>query len=125
MNKDSYSVSQAEGITTVVFQRNPDSAQLLQAYEGLAQLEDNLLRLWDFRDVELFVSTAEVRDFAEHANKTGPADARVAILVASDIAYGASRILMAYRERDAVELAVFRDYDKAMDWLKNQGEHDE
>jgi hypothetical protein len=81
--------------------------------------------LWDLRAADpsaLFFS--ELREVAdrERAERPDPRPARMAFLVAGDLAFGMSRMVQALLAREPIEVRVFRDDEKAAwAWLEECG----
>ena len=78
--------------------------------------------LWDLRDASLKLLTAEqVRTLAEDAKafaqkKTGKKNAWVAT---SPVDFGLCRMSEMVAAGAGLDLGVFKDFDKAMDWIKS------
>lgn len=91
-------------------------------YRAIAQLDGYRQGASVFHDVRLVdadVPSGEIRAVAT----AGPKDAdpsnvrKVAVLAPSDLTFGMMRMLAAMRERPGLVLNVFRDLDKAAEWL--------
>jgi len=79
--------------------------------------------LWDLREADLssFFSPdiQEVRDFVSEHWGTG-GKSRSALVVSRDLNYGLSRMYEAFlKGKTSSEVAVFRDYDDAVKWIKS------
>lgn len=76
----------------------------------------NMRQLADFRDAtKVVVSATGVHELA--ALSPWGHGARRAVVVASDYAYGMARMYQMIREPAHDELEIFRQLDKALDWL--------
>ncbi len=84
----------------------PESARLgCSLHDGLR---------WDL-DVPMAEIRRAARQPAPRGLYAGPR--RVAIVVATDLAFGMMRVLAALREGGGVEIDVFREFAPARDWL--------
>jgi len=74
-------------------------------------------QLFDFSEVtELRVTAAGVRELVP--DSPFAQDARRAIVVASEAAFGMSRMYQQMSERDMTRFRIFRDRDAAVRWLE-------
>ncbi len=77
----------------------------------------DMRQLADFRDVTNFlIDAAAVQQLA--VLQPYEPDVRRALLVATDFAYGMSRMYQMLRESPRDQLDVFRDLDAALEWLE-------
>jgi hypothetical protein len=96
-------------------------AELLDYYRGRTrQGEGRWKELVDGREITKYAITAEgQRALAQFAS--GHVDrlrgGRVAMVAASDVTFGMFRMWQLQREGLGYEVAVFRDFDRAMTWL--------
>jgi hypothetical protein len=74
--------------------------------------------VWDFRDAELTVSAAEVRELAKFilASQPAPPPPKVAFVTARHVDFGMVRMYGVLREHAATEVQVFREYEAALTW---------
>ena len=82
--------------------------------------------VWDLRELEISdTSTSDLREIANRQLRDRPdlPEARAAIVVSRDLAFGMGRMVEAYLEGAPVDVHVFRDIPEALDWLS--GEDDE
>lgn len=77
--------------------------------------------LWDMREAHIDLSSSEIEHFASfiHRHQPNPPPRRVAFTVKGDLEFGISRVLQAHRERPETEFEVFRDFDVALEWVRN------
>ncbi len=106
-------------ITIVRFEKMPD----LEANEALlAELAANYphkLRLWDMRNIVIEQSQRELRELARKSAAIFTSPSRVAFVADDDLSFGSLRIFEVFSEQESrqTETRVFRDYQKAIDWL--------
>lgn len=74
-------------------------------------------RLWDLRECFVNFSSAELQTIANFGDQADYRDAKVVLLVATDLSYGLSRMFQAFRKSEHTAVAVFRDENEAMRWL--------
>ena len=76
--------------------------------------------VWDFRNAELDVDAAGVREIARFilTSQPSPPPPKVAFVTAREVDFGMARMLEAYRENRATEVHVFRDYEEASSWVR-------
>ena len=74
-------------------------------------------RFYDFRKSQLDLSTEEMRTLAAKTKQLSQGYSKVALLAGSDLSYGLSRMFEVLREQDYSDIYVFRDEDKAMEWI--------
>lgn len=77
--------------------------------------------LWDLREAAFNLSHSEIKHFSSfiHRHQPNPPPRRVAFTVKGDLEFGISRVLQAHRERPETEFEVFRDFDVALEWVRN------
>jgi len=76
--------------------------------------------LWDLRSVGLGrLPSAEMRRMVEWASVRGPrrGNARVAILVGTDVDFGMARVAAAISDGQGVQMRVFREEAAAREWV--------
>lgn len=76
--------------------------------------------VWDFRDAEFDVSSADVRRIAQFVLRNQPATppARVAFVTGRDVDYGMARVFQVMREDPRTSFRVFREFDEAVRWAR-------
>jgi hypothetical protein len=77
--------------------------------------------IWDLREADLALfTTADIRKVRNYVSKhwgTGKGN-RAALVVLRDLDFGLSRMYEFFLEsRTSSEVQVFRDYDKALEWI--------
>jgi hypothetical protein len=74
--------------------------------------------LWDLRDARFDLTQAEVSDLAEHIKGfiSGPA-IRTCFVVSGDLEFGLLRMFEMLRAAKGVRTSVFRDKERAIEWL--------
>jgi hypothetical protein len=88
------------------------------------ELFPDMKAIWDLRDADLSKMVSEdvqkLRDVV--VGKWGMDERRrAALIVSRDIEFGLSRMLeMLLGEKISGKVMIFRDYDKAMNWIKNE-----
>ena len=88
-------------------------ARILAADPGF---QPHFSQLCDMRDVtEIRADAAGIRELAA-LNPFG-AGSRRALVVASDVVFGMARMYQILTEPSPDEFELFRDFDKALDWL--------
>ena len=76
--------------------------------------------LWDLRDAQFDLASTEVRDLAEFVKTLVSGGVlRTAFVVSSDLEFGLLRMFEMLREAEGVQTAVFRDKERALEWLGN------
>lgn len=80
---------------------------------------EGLKAVADFRDCTTALHSAEVKKLADYAKRADPAwgETKWALLAASDIIYGLSRMYMVYTAGYKVTTHAFRTAGDADDWL--------
>ena len=75
--------------------------------------------LVDCRQLTTQLSAAELRAIADEIKQltTSPVAGRCAVVAASDVVFGLSRMYEVYSEGAPVEVRTFRDWDRAVAWL--------
>ncbi len=87
---------------------------LWDAVEG-----SDLLLLWDLRDARFDVESEDVHAFAKFVQSTAPPERlRTALVVSTDLEFGLSRMFEVARATENAMTEVFRDMDRALDWLR-------
>jgi hypothetical protein len=74
-------------------------------------------RLYDFRKCEIDLSTEEMNLYAKKTMQLDQEYSKIALLVSGELTYGLSRMYQVFRDQDNTDIKVFRDEDKAMDWI--------
>jgi hypothetical protein len=88
------------------------------------ELFPDMKAIWDLRDADLSKMVSEdvqkLRDVV--VGKWGMDERRrAALIVSRDIEFGLSRMLeMLLGEKISGKVMIFRDYDEAMKWIKNE-----
>jgi hypothetical protein len=91
------------------------AATLWQAVEGPA-----VRMLWDLRDARFDLAQAEVSDLAEYIKGLISGSAiRTCFVVSGDLEFGLVRMFETLREAKGVRTSVFRDKERAIEWLTN------
>ena len=76
--------------------------------------------LWDLRDARFDLGPAEVRGLAEFVKRLAPPTAfRSAFVASRDLEFGLLRMFATLRETKGALTSVFRDKQKAVEWLRN------
>jgi hypothetical protein len=79
----------------------------------------NLRILWDLREAEFDLETDEVRKLAEFAKNSSPAiSLRAAFVVSGDLEFGLIKMFQVFRGTETAQARVFRDKERAMEWLR-------
>ena len=93
--------------------------ELLEANKQLAQNGRFICtrRLWDLRDCFVNFTAAELQVIADFGDQADKREAKVVLLVTTDLSYGLSRMFQAFRKSEFTEVAVFRDESEGMRWL--------
>jgi len=117
-----YSIDRDRGIACVKADGKVTHREDMECFGNLlsdAEFRPGLLLLLDYRGRESVASSQEVRELVEHSGKVRPilGDARCAIVVSSDVAFGMGRMYSALSEHSFVPTNVFRDIDEARQWL--------
>jgi hypothetical protein len=73
--------------------------------------------LWDLSHVDSFLAPSEVRSFARLTTSASLPPYRSALVVDQEAHFGLSRMFEMLSERPGTKRRVFRDYDKAWEWL--------
>lgn len=77
------------------------------------------LMLWDLRQAQLDFEVSDVRDLAAFAtDRARSGEIRSAYVVAGDLEFGFARMFEVFRESEGVKSCVFRDWQSAIDWLR-------
>lgn len=111
------------GILTLRFRGPLTAALALEALDRYSTESGGFavrLRLWDLRDVEIRMSTAEIQSvgrLSQERDRQGGTSGRLALVVGGDLAYGLSRMHQVFRESDAIAQRIFRDEAEARAWL--------
>jgi len=92
---------------------------VLEAIERSKEYPPDVATLWDLRGLDF---TSIDREFEEHLiairkDFPGRARAKLAAVVATDLAFGMSRMFQILSD-DEDRMKVFRDYDAAVSWLR-------
>ena len=76
--------------------------------------------LWDLRDARFDLSGTEVRGLAEFAKRlVSGAALRTAFVASRDLEFGLLRMFEVLREAKGARMSVFRDRERALEWLGN------
>jgi len=96
-----------------------EDRELLAHARALAadpRFKPHFRQISDFRDVTDFHLTDQVIREMVYLSPFG-AGARRALVVGTDVAFGLARMFQILREQSPDEIAIFRDMDKALEWL--------
>lgn len=76
--------------------------------------------LWDLRKAHLVVTSNDLERFARfiHDHQPDPPPGRVIFVTTSDLEFGLARIFEVYRDDEATEFRVLRDFEAALDWAR-------
>ena len=76
--------------------------------------------LWDLRDAQFDLTSTEVRELADFARMlVSGATVRTAFVAPRDLEFGLLRMFEVLREGKGVQTSVFRDKERALEWLGN------
>ena len=108
-----------ENVAIVKIEGQLSLEELLEANRKLAQDGRFIYnrRLWDLRECFVNFSVEELQTIANFGDHADYRDAKVALLVATDLSYGLSRMFQAFRKSEHTHVAVYRDEGEAMRWL--------
>jgi len=112
-----HSINFENDISVVRFLCQPSLKDLKGAIDELS-IAPTQLRLWDLSQ-GINLSENEIQEIAEYGKLKFTSPARIAILAPSDLAFALSRMHEVYRDQDIIEERIFRDKNKAIEWLKN------
>lgn len=115
-----YSINTIDGITIVRFSKQPGADDIRNSIDDVAENYPNNLRLWDFSNGGLNLTSDELRMISEHVKSKFLLSSKIAIVASEDLAFGLSREFEVYREQEQSETRIFRTEQKAMEWLKSQ-----
>ncbi len=117
----SHSIS--DGIVHIVYRGALGAEDMIRAREQFladAAFRPGMSFLVDFRGASLrSMSTEDLRRVGVHGAEVskGWGDHRSAVVVATDLDYGLSRMFSVLGDRPGLELRIFRDASDARDWL--------
>ena len=112
-----FRVSLEDGVACIQAMKPPEIKDIFAIGAELAEAGDYPKRLWDYSAINFPFSIDEVRDLGRSAKQMSRQNARIAVVVADDLGYGSMRVMAAHFENDSTSLGVFRDKQKAIDWL--------
>ena len=77
--------------------------------------------LWDLRDARFNLAKTEVQDLAEFVKGLVSAPTvRTAFVAPRDLEFGLLRMFEMLRKAEGVRTSVFRDKERAVEWLRNE-----
>lgn len=80
--------------------------------------------LWDLRDARFDLAQTAVRDLAEFVRRlVSVSNVRTAFVASRDLEFGLIRMFEALRDEEGVRTSVFRDRERAVEWLENVEAH--
>ncbi|NNM04790.1 MAG: hypothetical protein HKO65_06765 [Gemmatimonadetes bacterium] len=118
---------EARDIITFTIAGEWDAGEIIEAIEALwpEQIRTGILRvLWDMRGVDGGgVDTVEVREVANHHLTARPElpESRAAVVTSRDLEFGMARMTEAFITESPVDMQIFRDIQKAYEWLEEKG----
>jgi hypothetical protein len=79
--------------------------------------------VWDLREGRFDISSADAETAAQFVlrRQPSPPPRRVAFVTGRDVDFGMARVFEVYRQSEATEFRVFRDYDEAVTWARSPG----
>jgi hypothetical protein len=119
----SYRVLPEQGVVVVELRGRVGDAELIDAADRLIADTDRLPglhELVDAREMEVSdLSSAALRRVADRfaAGPRPDEGVRIALVAASDAAYGLARMYQVFRDASAAEFRVFRELPEARAWL--------
>ena len=76
--------------------------------------------LWDLRDARFNFAETELRGLAEYFRRIARStEFRTAFVVSEDLEFGLVRMFEVFRETEGARTSVFRDKERAVEWLTN------
>ena len=94
-----------------------DFGQFLSDMRKVPEHRKCINALWDLRRVDQFPSTNEIHLLSNRVRSDAMRPHRLAIVVERDDHFGLSRMFEMLSEQPGIEQRVFRDYDRAQQWL--------
>ena len=93
-----------------------ESAATMRRFVGGSEIRT----LWDLRDAQFDLTSTEVRELADFARTlVSGATVRTAFVAPRDLEFGLLRMFEVLREAKGVQTSVFRDKERALEWLGN------
>ena len=114
---------EGRGIISFTIGGEWDSSEIIEAIEALwpEQIRTGILRvLWDMTGVDARgVDTGEIREVATHHLTTRPElpESKAAIVTSRDLEFGMARRTESFLTESPVDMQIFRDIQKAYEWL--------
>ncbi len=119
----SYSIDPEARLVRIVGSGRLTDDEMVQCVSALRadpKLEPDMSTLSDMRDIEVAFTPEGVERMVDAMEATAErrSQARAAIVVGSDVAFGMGRMFeMQSEERTAPSFRIFRDMDAAREWL--------
>jgi len=111
-----HTIKLENNISVVRFSNSPSLKDIKDAIDELS-MAPTQLRLWDLSE-GINLSKNEIQEIAEYGKLKFTSPAKIAILAPSDLAFALSRMHEVYRDQDIIEEKVFRNENKAIEWLR-------
>ncbi|MBF0277393.1 MAG: hypothetical protein HQM13_06380 [SAR324 cluster bacterium] len=114
-----YTISIVKGISIIKYTSNPTLENVLQAMDELGYEESTFHRIWDMSNVDIAMTSDDMRVIARHSSQLVRPDLKSAMIASSDHDFGMLRVYEGYREGLNGVLMVFRDFNEAWRWIHN------
>jgi hypothetical protein len=116
--QDTYQITVDGEITYIKFHQplTPEIARVV--IDDVAENHPYEKRLWDFSSVDFVLTQDELIEISQYSREKFIKPSKLAIFAKSDFIFAEARQYGAYRGDENSNFCAFRDFDKAIEWLK-------
>ena len=114
-----YAIETKNGITKVRFSQAPGANDFRNAINDVADNYQCDLRLWDFGNEGMKITSHELREIARYGKTKFLKPSKVAIIAPKELDYISSQLYEIYRQDTLIEQKVFHTENEALSWLSN------